>query len=59
MAGSFLWLVSDKGALVALDATTGKVASSIQLGAPVYIAPVVAAGKMFVMTDKAQLIALN
>jgi hypothetical protein len=29
------------------------------LGQPIYIAPVVAGGRMFVLTDKAQLIALN
>jgi len=59
MAGGYLWLVSDKGALAALDATTGKVASSIKLESPVFIAPVVAGGKMFIMTDGAKLIALN
>lgn len=59
MAGNYLWLVNDKGQLVAVDPTTGKSASSVDLGATVFIAPVVASGKMFVMTDKASLIALN
>jgi len=59
MAGGYIWLVSDKGALAALDANTGKVASSISLGTPVFVAPIVAGGKMFILTDHAKLIALN
>lgn len=59
LAGNRLWLTSSKGALVSVDALIGKVASTQDLGQPVYIAPVVAAGRMFVLTDKARLIALN
>lgn len=59
MAGGYLWLVSDKGVMAAIDATSGKAITSLQLGSPVFIAPVVAAGRMFVMTDQAKLIALN
>lgn len=59
VAGSKLWLTSNKGQLVGVDATTGKVDSRQNLGSPIYIAPVVAAGRMFVLTDKARLIALN
>jgi outer membrane protein assembly factor BamB len=54
-----LWVASSKGKLVAVEAVTGKVASSQDLGTPVYIAPVVAQGRMFVLTDKAKLIALG
>jgi outer membrane protein assembly factor BamB len=59
LAGNRLWLTSSKGALVGVDPSTGKVASTQDLGAPIYIAPVVASGRMFVLTDKARLIALN
>ena len=59
LAGGLLWLASNKGQLVAVEAVTGKVASTQDLGAPVYIAPVVAQGRMFVLTDKAKLIALG
>ena len=59
LAGSRLWLTSNKGHLVAVDAATGKLESTQDLGQPVYIAPVVAGGRMFVLTDKARLIALN
>jgi outer membrane protein assembly factor BamB len=59
LAGSKLWLTSNKGQLVAVDAATGKVENQQDLGSPIYIAPVVAAGRMYVLTDKARLIALN
>lgn len=59
LAGNRLWATSSKGALVSVEPTTGKVASTQDLGAPIYIAPVVAGGRMFVLTDKARLIALN
>ena len=38
---------------------TGRVDTTQDLGQPIYIAPVVAGGRMFVLTDKAKLIALN
>jgi outer membrane protein assembly factor BamB len=51
--------VSDRGALVGLDASTGRQVGQTDLGSPVYSAPVVAQGRMYVLTDSAQLIALN
>jgi outer membrane protein assembly factor BamB len=59
LAGSKLWLTSNKGQLVGVDARTGKIESQQSLGTPIYIAPVVAGGRMYVLTDKARLIALN
>jgi outer membrane protein assembly factor BamB len=59
LAGGLLWLVSNQGALVGVDAATGRVANQQSLGSPVYIAPVVAQGRMFVLTDSARLISLN
>lgn len=59
LAGSKLWLTSNKGQLVAVDAASGKVENQQDLGSPIYIAPIVAAGRMYVLTDKARLIALN
>ena len=59
LAGNRLWLTSGKGQLVGVDATTGRIESQQDLGQPVYIAPVVAGGRMFVLTDKAKLIAFN
>ena len=59
LAGDRLWLASGKGTLIGVEATTGKVATQQDLGQPVHIAPVVAQGRMYILTDKARLIALN
>ena len=59
LAGGTLWLASAKGALVGVDAATGRVTTQKDIGSPVYIAPVVAQGRMYILTDKAKLIALN
>ncbi|MGQ0672559.1 MAG: outer membrane protein assembly factor BamB family protein [Hyphomicrobium sp.] len=59
LAGNTLWLASSTGTLVGADAMTGRVTSQQDLGTPVFVAPVVAQSKMFVLTDSAQLIALN
>jgi outer membrane protein assembly factor BamB len=59
LAGNRLWLTSSKGQLVGVEANSGKVASSHDLGTPVFIAPVVAGGRMYVLTDNAKLLAFN
>ena len=59
LAGGTLWLISSKGRLVGVEAATGKIGNTVDLGDAVYIPPVVAQGKMFVLTDSAKLIALN
>ena len=59
LAGGNLWLASDKGTLVGVDASTGSVVGQQDLGDPVFVAPVVAQGRMYVLTDEAKLIALN
>jgi outer membrane protein assembly factor BamB len=59
LAGSTLWLTSNKGQLMGVDPSTGRTTGQLDLGDPIYIAPVVAQGRMFVLTDEAKLIALN
>jgi outer membrane protein assembly factor BamB len=59
LAGSRLWLTSSKGQLASVEASNGKVASTQDLGSPIFIAPVVAGGRMFVLTDNARLMAFN
>lgn len=59
LAGGLLWLTSNTGQLVAVDATTGNVSGQQDLGDPAFIAPVIAQGRMYVLTDDATLIALN
>lgn len=59
LAGGKLWLASNEGLLIGVDAKTGKVATKRDLDEPVFISPVVAGGRMFVLTDDADLIAMN
>lgn len=59
LAGGLLWVVSDKGVLAGVDPIAGRVVSQKELGSPVYVPPVVAQGRMFVLTDSANLVALN
>jgi outer membrane protein assembly factor BamB len=59
LASGKLWVVSDKGILVAVDAKSGQVGNKADLDNPVYIPPVVANGRMFILSDKARLIAVN
>lgn len=59
MAANTLWLVSSVGEVLSVDAMTGKVGGTLQLGDTVFIPPIVAQGHMYVLTDSAKLIALN
>ncbi|MEZ5816095.1 MAG: PQQ-binding-like beta-propeller repeat protein [Hyphomicrobiaceae bacterium] len=59
LAGNRLWLTSNKGQLVGADATTGKVDVQLKLSGPSYIAPIVAGGRLYVLTDSARLIAFQ
>ncbi|MGO9170499.1 MAG: PQQ-binding-like beta-propeller repeat protein [Rhodomicrobium sp.] len=59
LAGNRLWLASSKGLLVAVDAVTGTIGTQSDLGTPVMITPVVAEGRLYLLTDKAKLIAMN
>lgn len=57
LASGRLWLTSDKGQLVGVDATTGRTVTTADVGDPIYLAPIVAGGTLFVLTDRARLIA--
>lgn len=59
LAGNRLWLTSNKSQLVGADASTGKVDVQLKLSGPSYIAPIVAGGRLFVLTDDARLIAFQ
>jgi len=59
LAGGKLWLVSDQGLLVGVEAVTGRVVTQQSVGSKGYIPPVVAQGRMFVLTDNANLVAFN
>jgi outer membrane protein assembly factor BamB len=59
LANGILWLASKEGQLAGVEAATGRVTGQMSIGSPVYISPVVAQGKMFVLTDDAKLVAFN
>lgn len=59
LASNQLVLVSSSGRLVALNPKTGAVDRSMNLGSPAMLAPIAAGGTIYVVTDKAELIALR
>ena len=59
LAGGKLWLVSGDGLLVGADARTGQLSTQLDLDTPVFVSPVVAGGRMYILADNAELIALN
>lgn len=59
LAGGQLWLVSADGSLVGVNARSGQVASTTNLGTKVFVSPVVAGGRMYILADNATLYALN
>jgi outer membrane protein assembly factor BamB len=59
LAGGTLWLASARGKLVGVDALTGRTTVEKDIGTAVYVAPIVAQERMYILTDSAKLIALN
>lgn len=59
LAGGALWLTASDGKLASVDPATGRVLGQQEIGDPVYIPPVVAQGRMYILTDEAKLIAFN
>lgn len=59
LAGGTLWLASEQGNLVGVEAMTGRLTVQKELGSAVYVAPIVAQGRMYILTDSAKLLALN
>jgi outer membrane protein assembly factor BamB len=59
LASNRLIIGSSGGQLVALNAKTGAVEKTQNVGAPVLIGPIAANGAVYVATDKAQLVALR
>jgi outer membrane protein assembly factor BamB len=59
LASNRLIIGSSTGRVVALNAKTGEIEKSLDVGAPVLVGPIAAAGTVFVATDEAQLVALR
>ena len=58
-AGDRLWLTNSLGQLVSFAPADGKQQDSIDIGAPVFVPPVIAGKTMYVVTDDGDLIALR
>jgi outer membrane protein assembly factor BamB len=59
VAGNRVWVISGQGLLVGADARTGQLGTQIDLDTDVFVTPVVAGGRMYILSDDADLIALN
>lgn len=59
MAGTRLIVVSSKGQAVALNPKTGATVSSLRLGSDALIGPIAVNGLVYVVTDKAELVAIG
>ncbi|WP_419720785.1 PQQ-binding-like beta-propeller repeat protein [Phenylobacterium aquaticum] len=59
LANGRLVLGADTGEIVALNAKTGVVEKSVQVGAPLLIGPIALNGALYFVSDEAQLIALR
>jgi len=59
LAGNQVWVVSSEGLLVGVDARGGQISSKVDLDTEVFVTPVVAGGRMYILSDDADLIALN
>jgi len=59
LASGRLVLASSDGRAVALNAKTGEIIKTINVGAPVLISPIAANGMVYLVTDDAQLVAIR
>ena len=59
MAGSRLIVVSSKGQALALNPKSGATVASLRLGSDALIGPIAVGGMVYVVTDKAELVAIG
>ncbi len=59
LADNRLVIVSSEGDVIALSPQNGETVSEMKVGQGIYIEPIAAAGKIFVLTDSATLIAIK
>ncbi len=59
LAGGRLWLVSYKGQIVGVDAKTGQITTKRNLDTKVFIPPIIAGGRMYILTDSANILSLG
>lgn len=59
LASDRIVIASSEGDVIALSPQNGETLADIKLGQAVYIEPIAASGKIFVLTDQAQLVAIK
>ena len=59
IANGRILIVSSQGQLLSMDPQTGEEIERLKLGSTVYIEPIVALDKLFILTDEARLIAVR
>jgi outer membrane protein assembly factor BamB len=59
LAGNHLYLASSEGVMVGVDPADGKVASTVKIGAPVYLPPVVAKSVLYVLDNSGRISAFR
>lgn len=59
LANGHLVIASSEGDVIALSPQNGETVSELKVGQSIYIEPIAASGKIFVLTDQAQLIAIK
>ena len=59
LASNRVIVAGQSGELVAMNAKTGEIEKTVNLGSPTLIGPIAANGTIYVVTDEAQLIALR
>jgi outer membrane protein assembly factor BamB len=59
LAGEKLWMVNSQGVLASFSPEDGSPADTVDLGAPLYLPPVVADRTFYIVTDEGTLVALR
>ena len=59
LASDRVVIASSEGDVIALSPANGETVSDIKVGQPIYIEPIAANGRIYVLTDQAQLIAIK
>jgi outer membrane protein assembly factor BamB len=59
IASNRLIIASSEGNVLALSPQNGETVGELKVGQPIYIEPIAAAGKVFVLTDNGGLVAIR
>lgn len=55
LAGGALWFVSNEGRMISVNASNGSVVANNNIGRPTFVAPIAAAGRLFVLSGDGSL----